>query len=94
MRDLTVQGKQALDLSKGVVYSGSMTLDDKSARRLTIIHGQYADAQETAYDTREDLILALRDAAAAGATQQELGDLLGVTKQRIGQLLKQDPSDG
>jgi DNA-directed RNA polymerase specialized sigma subunit len=73
-------------------YHSRMTLDVESTRVLKIVHDQYVTAQEAAYDTREDLILTLRKAREAGATNQELGDVLGVTRQRISQLLKEDPS--
>lgn len=70
-------------------YHRPMTLTKDRARTLKVIHRQYIDAQEAALETRESLIYGLRDAREAGATNQELGDVLGVTRQRISQLLKE-----
>lgn len=56
----------------------------KAAQELAAV----ALAAQKVKDARREITEALKAAKAAGATNQEIGDVLGVTRQRVSQMLQ------
>lgn len=51
---------------------------------------RYARANRKAREAKRELIEELRKAKASGSTFQELGDLIGVSRQRVHQILNEN----
>jgi hypothetical protein len=67
----------------------SLTITPKTTRELQRLADKRRKADATAEAVREDFLRAIEQARADGATFEEIGGALGVSKQRVFQLLKQ-----
>lgn len=66
---------------------GTLAISKKTAARLERLASQRQRADAAAEAARLSFLRAVEDARAEGATLQEIGDALGVSRQRVHQLL-------
>lgn len=65
-------------------------LPDNHRQALEESRKRYAALSGDVEEARKAFLVSVEDARAAGATNQEIGDVLGVSRQRISQLLRKE----
>lgn len=65
-----------------------MTLKANALEAVEVQAKLYHDAQDALNLERDALLVKMRTAKAAGASQQEIADKVGITRQRVSQFLQ------